>query len=103
MSETIPTTESIKALVAWAAVQDLPDDERTAPKMAEARRRFDRWLASVERAAAEKAWDEGIAALEDYAAQSASNFIMGLTGVPEPQRPVNPYRAEAYRQERGEQ
>lgn len=57
---------------------------------------FDRWLAEVERAAAEKAWIEGHAAGRDYQGDGWN------CDAHDPQED-NPYRAEAYRQERKEQ
>lgn len=57
----------------------------TGPESAE---RFDRWIAEVERAAAEKAWDEGARAANGWHAFSAKERTdLGVTV-------HNPYRKE---------
>lgn len=72
--EYTPTTEQVRATYLGGTLIEFRE---------EGFGRFQRWLAEVERAAAEKAWDEGY-----------WQGINGYTG------PGNPYRAEAYRQER---
>ncbi len=47
------TTAAVRECFAWP-VHELTDEESVA-----AEAEFDRWLAEVERAAAEKGWDEG--------------------------------------------
>lgn len=80
MSDYTPTTDRVRA--DYAETYEGTDERRYA--------RFDRWLAEVERAAAEKAWDRCVGEMPidpDW-----KNFYGDN----------NPYRAEAYRQGRKE-
>lgn len=85
MGDYVPTTEEVRLeymAVRWGKNDIVSFD---------ARAEFDRMIASVERAAAEKAWDRCVGEMPidpDW-----KNFYGDN----------NPYRAEAYRQERKEQ
>lgn len=76
MSENAPTTEDVKEAYAneWDSYNGFQWDKGAAEE-------FDAWLAEVERAAAEKAWDRS--------ADSAF-YNPGVRG--QVDHPVNPYR-----------
>lgn len=78
----------------WARVRAQGDVKVTRVRDGElhkaATAEFDRWLAEVERSAAEKAWAEGYR----LKTMTLNDEIIGV---------LNPYSAEAYRQERKEQ
>lgn len=82
MSEYTPTTDEIRTRgLEGADLNDLNSDER------EALEEFDQWLAEVERAAAEKAWDEREAAFAaDLLKPLGENLMRETT--------PNPYRRE---------
>lgn len=93
MSDYVPTTDRVRA--DYAETYEGTDERRYA--------RFDRWLAEVERAAAEKAWVEGAHAVTVEIRQDPKTPNAIMRGMQARTRiPANPYRAEAYRQERGE-
>lgn len=91
MSDYTPNTESVReGLVALARSDAARHGDVDLDVVAsEVAGQFDRWLAEVERAAAEKAWDRCVGEMPidpDW-----KNFYGDN----------NPYRAEAYRQEMG--
>lgn len=61
MSEILPTTESVRNIYATSREEALEwDGESDDQTIFEVQEEFDRWFAEVERAAAEKAWNEAI-------------------------------------------
>ena len=73
IAKTIPMTTFVRSAylteIKWA-------------NPAQAEREFDSWIEAVERAASEKAWDEG------------ANTVIDCFWDGENRRPVNPYRLE---------
>lgn len=92
MSNYVPTTEEVRdgwvcLIFDGGAREEAKLDSRWNQELSEAQ--FDRWLAEVERAAAEKAWAEGWAT---RASRSYGHLKVGES-VPAP-RHINPYRKE---------
>ena len=86
MSEYTPTTENVRQTFAY--VQAGLDDDDGYPFVTHIHvETFDRWLAEVERAAAEKAWTEGTHSAEQFYQSHIPAY--GKTPLP---MPVNPYR-----------
>ncbi|UOQ60365.1 hypothetical protein MUN76_15250 [Leucobacter rhizosphaerae] len=76
MSEYTPTTEEVRSAAATLNMCRYSE--------------FDRWLAEVERASAEKAWDEACRDTEQYYKRT----VVGIPGVDPIKAPMNPYRRE---------
>lgn len=86
MSDYTPTTKTVLAYIRGNAVM-------AGATANEAQDAAVGWLASVERAAAEKAWDEGARwAAGECGASATENVAWIAPG-------ENPYHAEAYRRE----
>ena len=106
MTEYIPTLDEVRDKYADARVgigEWTRFDESVKQAVESAYAEFDRWLASVERAAAEKAWREGeLAGTRNQ--RDCHLYQQAKITETEYERRVNeranPYRAEAYRQER---
>ena len=78
MSEYTPTTEEVETH--WADVGFASD-----------RASFRRWLVEVERAAAEKAWTEGVATALNYAKREPDGITLKLVTI-DGAAWENPYR-----------
>ncbi|UOR02043.1 hypothetical protein MUN77_01545 [Leucobacter allii] len=99
MSEYTPTTEQVRNIYAYERENELGwaglDDDQTIFEM---QAEFDRWLAEVERAAAEKAWGAALNHVEELAdplwtvPEDQHSEILTIPDVQQARR-GNPYHA----------